>query len=602
MSKQHPGQKDLPSLPKALTGIRGFDEITGGGLPRGRSTLVTGGPGCGKTLFGLEFLVRGAMEFAEPGLFMSFEETEQELTQNAAPLGFDLTDLAKRGLVTLDFVRVEPSEIEETGEYDLEGLFVRLGQAIDQISAKRVVLDTLEALFAALPSQGILRAELRRLFRWLKDRGVTAIITAERGEGAFTRHGLEEYVSDCVILLDHRIADQISTRRLRVVKYRGSAHGTNEFPFFIDQNGFSVLPITSLSLTHDAPTDRMSTGLEELDAMLDGKGLYRGSSTLLSGTPGSGKSSLVAHAIHGACQRGERCLYFPLEESQAQILRNMQSIGLDLRRWVSRGLLRFRPARPHQYGLETHLAVIHKEISAFEPQVVAIDPITNLMEAGTVSETKAMLTRLIDFLKVHQITGIFTSLTSNSNDPEMTELGISSLMDTWILVRNLESNGERTRSLYILKSRGMPHSNQIREFILTDQGAKLMEVYAGPGGVLTGTARIVQEQSDKAQALALQDEIDRKRRELDSKRTALEARIALLQSEFASEASELEALIEQRRRADAALAEQRAILQNLREYRPPDRLSDDRHRSAHESQRRPGKSNGRNERARPQRN
>jgi circadian clock protein KaiC len=602
MPKQHPDQKDLPSLPKALTGIIGFDEITGGGLPRGRPTLVTGGPGCGKTLFGLEFLVRGAMEFAEPGLFMSFEETERELTQNAAPLGFDLTDLAKRGLVTLDFVRVEPSEIEETGEYDLEGLFVRLGQAIDQNSAKRVVLDTLEALFVALPNQGILRAELRRLFRWLKDRGVTAIITAERGQGTFTRHGLEEYVSDCVILLDHQVADQISTRRLRVVKYRGSAHGTNEFPFFIDHNGFSVLPITSLSLTHDAPTERMSTGLGELDAMLDGKGLYRGSSTLLSGTPGSGKSSLVAHAIHAACQRGERCVYFPLEESQAQIIRNMQSIGLDLRRWVSCGLLRFRPARPHQYGLETHLAVIHKEIASFEPQVVAIDPLTSLMEAGNVSETKAMLTRLIDFLKVHRITGIFTSLTSDSKDPEMTQLGISSLMDTWLLVRNLESNGERNRGLYILKSRGMPHSNQIREFILTDHGAKLMEVYAGSAGVLTGTARIVQEQSDKSQMLAFHDEINRKRRELDSKRAAMDARIALLQAEFASEASELEALIEQRRRAEAALAEQRALLRGLRENRPPGTLSDDRNRSAHESQSpRDGKNNGRNERARTQR-
>ncbi|MGD9730285.1 MAG: circadian clock protein KaiC [Nitrospiraceae bacterium] len=602
MSQQHPDHKELPSLPKAQTGNIGFDEITGGGLPRGRPTLVTGGPGSGKTLFGLEFLVRGAMECAEPGVFMSFEETEQEIKQNAMPLGFDLTDLAKRGLVTLDFVRVEPSEIEETGEYDLEGLFVRLGLAIDQISAKRVVLDTLEALFAALPNQGILRAELRRLFRWLKDHGVTAIITAERGEGAFTRHGLEEYVSDCVILLDHRVADQISTRRLRVVKYRGSAHGTNEFPFFIDQHGISVLPITSLSLTHEAPTERMSTGIEELDTMLDGKGLYRGSSTLVSGTPGSGKSSLVAHAIHAACQRGERCLYFPMEESQAQILRNMQSIGLDLQRWVSRGLLRFRPARPYQYGLETHLAVMHREIAAFEPQVVAIDPLTNLVEVGNVTETKAMATRLIDFLKVHRITSIFTSLTSDSNDPEMTQLGISSLMDTWLLVRNLESNGERNRGLYILKSRGMPHSNQIREFVLTDHGAKLMEVYTGSAGVLTGTARLVQEQCDKAQTLALHDEINRKRRELDSKRTAVEARIALLQAEFASEASELEALIEQRRQAEDALAKQHAVLRGRRENRPPDTLSDERNRSAHEShQQRPGKINGRNERARTQR-
>jgi circadian clock protein KaiC len=569
MSKPSRRHTDLPVLEKAPTGIAGVDEITGGGLPRGRPTLVTGGPGCGKTLFGMEFLVRGAMQFGEPGLFMSFEEKEHELTQNVASLGFDLTALARQRLLTIDSVRVEPSEIEESGDYDLEGLFVRLGHAIDEIRAKRVVLDTLEVLFSALPNEHILRAELRRLFRWLKDRGVTAIVTAERGQGTFTRHGLEEYVSDCVILLDHRVVNQITTRRLRVVKYRGSAHATNEFPFFIGQDGFSVLPITSLNLTHDAPTERMSTGIDQLDAMLGGRGLYRGSSVLLSGTPGSGKTSLIAHVLNAACQRGERCLYFSFEESQAQIVRNMQSIGIDFTRWVSRGLLRFHPARPHLFGLETHLAIMHQQIADFAPQVVAVDPVTSLIEVGNQSETESMLTRLIDFLKVHRITGLFTSLTAGFNEPEMTRVGISSLMDTWLLLRNLESNGERNRGLYILKSRGMAHSNQIREFLLTDRGVELLDVYAGPGGMLTGTARMIQEQRDKARAQALHDELNRRRRELDSKREAMEAQIAVVRAKFAAEASELALAIADGERTGEALAEQdimsRAVRDNSRQ-------------------------------------
>ena len=599
---QHPSRKKekLPVLAKAPTGISGLDEITGGGLPRGRPTLIAGGAGCGKTLFSMEFLVRGATQFGEPGLFLSFEENEQELAQNVASLGFDLADLIKRRLLVMDFVRAEQSEIEETGEYDLEGLFVRLGYAIDHIKAKRVVLDTLEALFAALPNELVLRSELRRLFRWLKDRGVTAIITAERGAGAFTRHGLEEYVSDCVILLDHRVIEQVSTRRLRVVKYRGSVHGTNEYPFLIDETGFSVLPITSLGLNHKASTERMSTGIARLDAMLDGKGLYRGASVLLSGTPGSGKSSIAAHVVHAACARGERCLYFPFEESQPQIVRNMQSIGLDLDRWVSRGLLRFHPARPHLYGLETHLALMHKQIIQFAPRVVVIDPVTNLTEIGSAMEAKAMLTRLVDFLKARGITALFTSLTTGAENAEMTEVGISSLMDTWLLVRNLESNGERNRGLYVLKSRGMPHSNQIREFILTDQGAQLLDVYTGPAGVLTGAARMVQEERDKAEVLTLRHEIERKRRELAAKREAMNAQIAALRTRFAVESSELEMVIEEGRLAEDTLREQRKVLIDVRTSQADNGSPNGRKGATNGRQHQSGRDNGRKERARVQ--
>jgi circadian clock protein KaiC len=469
-SSKRNGQIKL--LPKSPTGIPGMDEITGGGLPRGRPTLVAGGAGCGKTLFAMEFLVNGAVQYDEPGVFVAFEENAEELAQNVVSLGFDLKKLSKEKKLIIDYVRVERSEIEETGDYDLEGLFIRLGHAIDTIGAKRVVLDTIEALFSALSNQGILRAELQRLFRWLKDKGVSAVITAERGAGTMTRFGLEEYVADCVILLDHRVNEQMSTRRLRIVKYRGTFHGTNEYPFLITENGISVLPITSLGLDHEAPAGRVSTGVKELDDMLGGKGYYRGSSVLLSGTAGTGKSSLAAAFGHAACQRGEHCLYFSFEESASQILRNMCSIGIDLAPHVKKGLLKFHVARPTLYGLEMHLVTIHESIKQFKPQIVVLDPITDFFAIGSTAEVKAAITRIIDFLKLNQITALFTSYTEE-NTPNESVVGVSSLIDTWISLRNIENNGERHRGLYVLKSRGMAHSSQIRSFQLTDDGIRI---------------------------------------------------------------------------------------------------------------------------------
>ena len=481
------------ALPKAPTGIAGLDEVTGGGLPLGRPTLVCGSAGCGKTLLSMEFLVRGATEFGEPGLFVAFEETAPELTQNVRSLGFDLDMLVDQKRLLLDHVRVERSEIEETGEYDLEGLFIRLGHAIDSIGAKRVVLDTLEVLFGGLSNQAILRSELRRMFRWLKDKGVTAIITGERGEGTLTRHGLEEYVSDCVIVLDHRVTDQLSTRRIRIVKYRGTTHGTNEYPFLINEDGISVLPITSLGLQHAASEERISTGVAGLDEMLGGTGVYRGSSVLISGTAGTGKSSLAAFFADAACRRGERSLYLSFEESSSQLVRNMRSIGLDLAPWVDKGLLRFHSSRPSAYGLEMHLATLHKLVSEFQPHIVVIDPITTFLKAGTSREAEGMLMRLIDFLKAGKITGVFTSLTGGGDAVESSQTAVSSMIDTWLLVRDLESDGERNRGLYVLKSRGMAHSNRVREFLLTDKGIRLVDVYFGPDGVLIGSKRIAAE-------------------------------------------------------------------------------------------------------------
>lgn len=461
-------------LPKSLTGIRGLDEITRGGLPTGRPTLVCGGPGSGKTLLALTFLVKGALDFDEPGVLMTFEENEEEIASDVASLGFDLPELIKAQKLAVDYVRVERSEIEETGEYDLEGLFVRLDHAIRTLGAKRVVLDTVESLFAGLKNDAILRSELRRLFRWLKDQRVTAVITGERGDGALTRQGLEEYVTDAVILLDHRVRDQVSTRRLRVVKYRGSHHGTDEYPFLISADGISVLPVSSLALQHGAPLDRMSSGVAHLDEMLSGQGYYRGSTILVSGTAGTGKTSLAAHFLDAACRRGERCLCFLFEESPQQLLRNMRSIGIDLEPWVASGLLQFHADRPSRYGLEMHLVTIHQIVAEFRPSVTVIDPVTNLMTVGTHADVQAMLTRLIDHLKTANITAMLTSLTTGHTDVERTETTISSLMDTLIVLANDQPRDRHRRGLHVLKSRGMPHSNELCEFVLTDHGMDML--------------------------------------------------------------------------------------------------------------------------------
>jgi circadian clock protein KaiC len=536
----------LQVFPKAPTGIQGLDEITGGGLPAGRPTLVCGSAGAGKTMLGVEFIVRGATEFDEPGVFMLFEENAAELTANVRSLGFDLEKLSAQKKLKLDYIHIERSEIEETGEYDLEGLFIRLGYAIDSIGAKRVVLDTLEALFAGFSNHAILRAELRRLFRWLKDRGLTAVITGERGEHSLTRYGLEEYVADCVILLDHRVTDEISTRRLRIVKYRGSAHGTNEYPFLIGEQGLSVLPITSISLDHQASAERVSTGIARLDEMFGGHGVYRGSSILVTGSPGTGKSSIGATFTEAACRRGERGLILAFEESASQIIRNMRSIGIDLEQWIRKGLLKIVATRPTLQGLEQHLLLIHDTVTSFQPSVVVMDPISNMTLERNGTQGKSMLMRLIDFMKQREITAIFTSLAEENISPEDSQLGVSSLMDTWLLLRNIEHNGERNRTLYVLKSRGMSHSNQVREFVLTGDGVELVNVYIGSGIVLTGTARLTQEAQERAATLVRQQDHERRMHEINAKRKALEAKIAALQIEVEATAAE----------ADVALAEE----------------------------------------------
>ncbi len=554
-SKESIPVKQLKKIP---TGIGGFDEITGGGLPQGRPTLVCGGPGSGKTLFGMEFLVRGAREFDETGVFMSFEEKDTDLVENFSSLGFDIDDLVAREKLALDYVHIERSEILETGEFDLEGLFVRLGFAIDSVGAKRVVLDTIEALFSGFPNEGILRAEIRRLFRWLKDRGVTAVITCEQGKGALTRHGLEEYVSDCVILLDHRMIEQVATRRLRIVKYRGTTHGTNEYPFLIDEGGLYVLPITSVGLTHKAPTERISSGIPRLDTMLGGEGYFRGSSILITGTAGTGKTSLVAYFANSVCSRGEKCLYLAFEESESQIVRNMRSIGVDLQPWLDNGSLQVHATRPTLFGLEMHLVSMNKLVRDFNPSVVIMDPVSNMVSVGSQTEVKSTLMRFIDSLKMEGITALFTCLIFSEHQ-NLTDMGVSSLMDTWLTVRDIESGGERNRGLYVIKSRGMAHSNQVREFVLSAEGVRLVDVYVGPGGVLTGAARLAQESKDRQEEKERAQEIGRKSREFESRKRSVEAQVFEMMAELNAQEKELAKIIdeeeERKRRVDRQKSE-----------------------------------------------
>lgn len=550
-SSAAPGIGAAQPLPKAPTGIGGFDEITQGGLPRGRPTLVCGGAGCGKTLFAMTFLVNGVRRFNEAGVLMSFEEGAEDLTANVASLGYDVASLIAGRQLLIDHVRVERSEIEEAGEYDLEGLFVRLGHAIDTVGAKRVVLDTPEALFSGFSDEGVLRAELRRLFGWLKERGVTAVITGERGAGQLTRHGLEEYVSDCVVLLDNRVHDQVTTRRLRVVKYRGSAHGTNEYPFLVDDQGISVLPITSAGLAHKTFDEPVPTGVPGLDAMLGAGGYYRGSSVLVSGSSGTGKTILASHFADAICRHGARCLYFAFEEGPDQLVRNVRSVGIDFSRYLDAGLLRFETARPSLYGLEMHLARMHRDIERFAPEAVVVDPISAFR--GPEVEVHATLLRMVDLLKSRGITAVFTNLCGEDNKPSHGEYGLSSLMDTWISLRTVEANGERNRTLYVLKSRGMGHSNQVREFVLTAEGMRLIEVYTGPGGVLTGSARVAQVGRERAEALVRDREVARRRRQFEARRGAVERQVAELRATVEQEGEELAALLDEAEEHEAGL-------------------------------------------------
>lgn len=553
------------ALHKTPTGIAGLDDITFGGLPKGRPTLIVGNAGSGKTMMAMEFIVRGATEFDEPGVFVAFEETPTDLTENFASRGYDLKELQEQNKIAIDYIYIERSEIEETGEYDLEGLFIRLGHSIDKIGAKRVVLDTIEVLFSGLCNQAILRAELRRLFRWLKAKGVTAVITGERGDVSLTRYGLEEYVADCVITLDHRMMDQIATRRLRVLKYRGSTHGTNEYPFLIEDTGITVLPASSTGLDHEVSTERVSTGIPGLDAMMGDRGFFRGSSALVTGTAGTGKTSISASFVEAACRRGEKCIYFAFEESPRQILRNMSSLGIDLSVCVEKGLLAFHAGRPTQYGLETHLASMIKLVIDLQPSVVVVDPISTFGAVGQTFEIKSMLARLIDFLKAHQITALFTNLTGGEEYAEDREVGISSLMDTWISLRNFESNGERTRGLYVLKSRGIAHSNQVREFILSGHGIQLVDVYIGPEGIVTGTSRVLQEAADKTAAASREQEMDSKLRELDRKRDLLDAKISAMRAEFEAEEETTRRTVSQAEAREAALDQRRTSMERARQ-------------------------------------
>lgn len=546
------------SLPKAATGISGFDDVTLGGLPAGRPSLVCGAAGCGKTLFAMSFLVNGAAHMNEPGLFVSFEERPADIEANVRSLGFDVPALIESGRLAIDYVHVERSEIEEAGEYDLEGLFVRLGFAVDAIGARRLVIDTIETLFSGFSNHAILRAELRRLFTWIRARGLTAIITGERGDGQLTRHGLEEYVSDCVILLDNRVDEQIATRRLRIVKYRGSSHATNEFPFLIDMDGISVLPVTGSGLHAQVSEETISSGIADLDRMIRNGGFYRASSILVSGVAGTGKTMLGTHFVAAACRRGERCIYFAFEENAEEIIRNARSVGIDLRASVASGLLMIECARPSLYGLEMHLARMHRALATFRPTVVVMDPISAFRGPG--HEVHAAMLRMLDLLKAHGITAMFTSLRAGNDADHGADQGLSSLMDTWIRLSDIEANGERNRILYLIKSRGSSHSNQVREFRMTDDGIRLVEPYVGPEGVLTGAARMTQEAREFAARERRRQEVELRRRQLARRRESVTRQIEELRAAMEAEEAEARTLFDEDAAREAALLRDSAAI------------------------------------------
>jgi circadian clock protein KaiC len=480
------GRAPQAGLQKCMTGIKGFDEITQGGIPRDRITLLCGSTGTGKTLLGVDFLIGGASQYSEPGVFMSFEETEDELYKDVASLNLNLPELVAKKKIVLDYVLLERRDMQGAGEFNLEGIFVRLEHAIDSIKAKRVVLDSIESLFAGVTDTGILRLEIKRLFRWLKDKKVTALITGEVQQGSFTRHGLEEYISDCIILVDNRVREQIATRRIRVIKYRGSNHGANEYPFVIDKGGLSVIPITSAGLDQPGTAERVSTGIASLDKLFQGGGYTRGSTILASGTAGTGKTSLAAAFAVQACKRGERCLFLSYEESAGQLIQNLSSIGFDLAPLVKKGMLKIVSTRPSFFGLEMHLLDLYKLMAEFQPSAVVIDPLTSLLGQGNRLEIQSMLTRMIDALKSKGITGFFTSLVSSTEQNDTSgEIGVSSLIDTWIVVRELEENEgqRRIRGIYIVKSRGMGHSSDVHKLILSNEGLHLvpMDAHATSG-------------------------------------------------------------------------------------------------------------------------
>jgi circadian clock protein KaiC len=552
----------MKHLPKTPTGIDGFDELTGGGVPTGRPTLLCGAAGCGKTLFAMTFLVSGAQKYDEPGVFMSFEEHADDLTANVASLGYDLDALVAQKRLVIDHVMLARNDIEETGDYDLEGLFVRLDYAITQVGAKRVVLDTIETLFSSFSDVGLLRAELRRLFEWLKTRGVTAIITGERGDGHLTRFGIEEYISDCVVLLDNRIVDQVATRRLRVVKYRGSSHGTNEYPFLIDGQGISVFPVTSAGLDHHTSDEIVSSGVTQLDNMFDRRGYFRSSSILISGLAGTGKTTFAASFIDACCRKKEKCLYFAFEESPKQIVRNMESIGINLNQHIEAGLLQFEAARPSLYGVEMHLAKMHRDIRLFNPSIVVIDPISAFR--GPTTEVNSILLRLIDLLKSHAITALFTSLSSVDETMNESDHCISSLMDSWISLSNISSNGELNRILYVLKARGMGHSNQLREYQITSNGISVIPAYIGAAGVLTGSARVTQEASEREHVAIAQQENDGHVRLLARKRQVVERQIEDMLAELAAAEKEATGLSRERALQQNMIASDRSVMDKRR--------------------------------------
>ena len=545
------------------TGVKGLDDVLGGGIPQGHAMLLVGKPGTGKSILSMEYLLHGIELHKENGVYISFEESEKQIISNAASFGWKFEEMVKKNKLAISYIDMQPEQMRTVGDYDLSALILRVKGAIKKVNARRVVIDGINNLLSTFDDERIIRSDLLRLIREIKEVNATIFITGERGHDSWSKMGFEEYLADGLMHLDNRTDGNYQTREIQVVKCRGINHYTGKSPFIINSEGMSIRPLITADFDYKVLKSRVSTGIADIDNMLGGKGLYRGSTVYITGPSGAGKTSISSSFANGACSRGERALFLAFEESSDQIIRNMKSIGLSLDKWVNEKLLYFYTARATTNSLEGHLDNIMTMVREVEPTCVVLDPISAFRPIANENETKLMLIRLNDYLRARKITTVFTALSSDGEYSEHADVQLSSIADTWIVVRIMDYKGERNNVMQLMKSRGMSHSRQMKEMYFTGNGLKLQNVYQGPEGVLTGAARIGQEKYEKLKEARNVIEIDKNRKKIERKKSLLEASIEALKHEYEEELEALHAAIEEAEEQNSKIKETRKEIENI---------------------------------------